>query len=143
MPRYTYHPKNALRDAARAYSTGDGRDKDELWRTSVGLACWQIISCLKGSIKCQHAVRFRDDERAGLTAQALKTIPLSVGPRAGEPPPTLFDYLPADGLLVDESHVAIPQTGGVTPRRPGAQRDAGQYGFRLPSALLDNRRAEV
>jgi excinuclease ABC subunit B len=51
----------------------------------------------------------------------------------GEPPPTLFDYLPADGLLViDESHVTIPQIGGMY-RGDRARKDAG--GVRLPSAV--------
>ena len=53
----------------------------------------------------------------------------------GEPPPTLFDYLPADGLLViDESHVTVPQIRGDRARK----ETLVEYGFRLPSAL-DNR----
>ena len=47
----------------------------------------------------------------------------------GEPPPTLFDYLPADGLLViDESHVTVPQIGGMY-QGDRAQRDAGGIRF--------------
>lgn len=57
----------------------------------------------------------------------------------GEPPPTLFDYLPADGLLVvDESHVTIPQIGGMYRGDRARKETLVEYGFRLPSAL-DNR----
>ena len=57
----------------------------------------------------------------------------------GEPPPTLFDYLPADGLLVvDESHVTIPQIGGMYRGDRARKETLVEYGFRLPSAF-DNR----
>ncbi len=57
----------------------------------------------------------------------------------GEAPPTLFDYLPADGLLViDESHVTIPQIGGMFKGDRARKETLVEYGFRLPSAL-DNR----
>ena len=57
----------------------------------------------------------------------------------GQPPPTLFDYLPADGLLiVDESHVTIPQIGGMYKGDRSRKETLVEYGFRLPSAL-DNR----
>jgi len=61
------------------------------------------------------------------------------GRATGEPPPTLFDYLPADGLLViDESHVSIPQIGGMYRGDRSRKETLVEYGFRLPSAL-DNR----
>lgn len=61
------------------------------------------------------------------------------GREPGEPPPTLFDYLPADGLLViDESHVTIPQIGGMYRGDRVRKETLVEYGFRLPSAL-DNR----
>jgi excinuclease ABC subunit B len=61
------------------------------------------------------------------------------GRRAGEPPPTLFDYLPANALLiVDESHVTIPQLGGMYRGDRARKENLVEYGFRLPSAL-DNR----
>ncbi len=57
----------------------------------------------------------------------------------GEPPPTLFDYLPDEALLVvDESHVTIPQIGGMYKGDRSRKETLVQYGFRLPSAL-DNR----
>ncbi|WP_427111158.1 excinuclease ABC subunit UvrB [Morganella morganii] len=61
------------------------------------------------------------------------------GRKSGESPPTLFDYLPADGLLViDESHVTIPQIGGMYKGDRSRKETLVEYGFRLPSAL-DNR----
>ncbi|MBL8442697.1 MAG: excinuclease ABC subunit UvrB [Zoogloeaceae bacterium] len=57
----------------------------------------------------------------------------------GEAPPTLIDYLPPDGLLfVDESHVTIPQVGGMYKGDRSRKENLVEYGFRLPSAL-DNR----
>ncbi|MDT8383171.1 MAG: excinuclease ABC subunit UvrB [Gammaproteobacteria bacterium] len=61
------------------------------------------------------------------------------GRKAGEPPPTLIDYLPADALMIlDESHVTIPQIGGMYKGDRSRKENLVQYGFRLPSAL-DNR----
>ena len=61
------------------------------------------------------------------------------GRKAGEPPPCLFDYLPTDALLVvDESHVTIPQLGGMYRGDRSRKETLVEYGFRLPSAL-DNR----
>jgi len=61
------------------------------------------------------------------------------GRQPGEPPPTLFDYLPAGALLViDESHVTIPQLGGMYRGDRSRKENLVEYGFRLPSAL-DNR----
>ena len=61
------------------------------------------------------------------------------GRNVGEPPPTLFDYLPADALLIiDESHVTVPQIGGMYRGDRARKETLVNYGFRLPSAL-DNR----
>ncbi|RMG33167.1 MAG: excinuclease ABC subunit UvrB [Gammaproteobacteria bacterium] len=61
------------------------------------------------------------------------------GRAPGEGPPTLFDYLPAKALLVvDESHVTIPQLGGMYRGDRSRKETLVEYGFRLPSAL-DNR----
>jgi len=57
----------------------------------------------------------------------------------GEPPPTLFDYLPDDGLLVvDESHVTVPQLGAMYKGDRSRKETLVEFGFRLPSAM-DNR----
>ena len=61
------------------------------------------------------------------------------GRQPGDPPPTLFDYLPANSLLVlDESHVTVPQIGGMYRGDRSRKETLVEFGFRLPSAL-DNR----
>ena len=61
------------------------------------------------------------------------------GRAPGEPPPTFMDYLPEDALLViDESHVTVPQLGGMYRGDRSRKETLVEYGFRLPSAL-DNR----
>ncbi|CAH9018621.1 excinuclease ABC subunit UvrB [Candidatus Nitrosacidococcus sp. I8] len=61
------------------------------------------------------------------------------GRNQGDPPPTLFDYLPQDALLIiDESHVTVPQLGAMYRGDHSRKQTLVNYGFRLPSAL-DNR----
>ena len=61
------------------------------------------------------------------------------GRKAGEPPPTLIDYLPPNALMfIDESHVTIPQIGGMYKGDRARKENLVNYGFRMPSAL-DNR----
>ncbi|RCU52601.1 excinuclease ABC subunit UvrB [Corallincola holothuriorum] len=61
------------------------------------------------------------------------------GRTPGEPPPTLIDYLPADGLVIlDESHVTVPQIGAMYKGDRSRKETLVEFGFRLPSAL-DNR----
>ena len=61
------------------------------------------------------------------------------GRGAGEPPPCLLDYLPGDALMVmDESHVSVPQFGGMYRGDRSRKETLVEYGFRLPSAM-DNR----
>jgi excinuclease ABC subunit B len=61
------------------------------------------------------------------------------GRQEGEPPPTLLEYFPKDSLfLIDESHVSVPQLGGMFRGDRARKQNLVEYGFRLPSAL-DNR----
>ena len=61
------------------------------------------------------------------------------GRAPGEPPPTLIDYVPKDAILmIDESHVTVPQIGGMYKGDRSRKETLVEYGFRLPSAL-DNR----
>ena len=65
------------------------------------------------------------------------------GRPAGEPPPTLIDYLPHDALMfIDESHVTIGQLGGMYRGDRARKENLVEYGFRLPSAL-DNRPLKI
>ena len=61
------------------------------------------------------------------------------GRKPGEPPPTLFEYMPHDALLiVDESHVTVPQIGGMFRGDWPRKSTLAEFGFRLPSCI-DNR----
>ncbi len=61
------------------------------------------------------------------------------GRKPGEPPPTLIDYLPKNALMIiDESHVTVPQIGGMYKGDRARKENLVDYGFRLPSAM-DNR----
>ena len=61
------------------------------------------------------------------------------GRKPGDPPPTLFEYLPSDTILfIDESHVSVPQIGGMYRGDFNRKSTLAQYGFRLPSCV-DNR----
>src|SRR4029078_8737914 len=61
------------------------------------------------------------------------------GRKPGEPPPTLFEYLPGDALLiVDESHVTVPQIGAMFRGDYQRKSTLAEFGFRLPSCI-DNR----
>ncbi|MFU8832423.1 MAG: excinuclease ABC subunit UvrB, partial [Wenzhouxiangella sp.] len=61
------------------------------------------------------------------------------GRQPGDPPPTLFDYFPSNAILIaDESHVTIPQIGGMYKGDRSRKQTLVEYGFRLPSAM-DNR----
>ncbi len=61
------------------------------------------------------------------------------GRKPGEPPPTLFEYLPSDAILfVDESHITVPQIGGMFRGDLSRKTTLSEFGFRLPSCI-DNR----
>ena len=75
-----------------------------------------------------------------VTARGLRTIPVIFTERKpGDPPPTLMDYLPKEPLImIDESHVTIPQLTGMYRGDRARKTTLVEFGFRLPSAL-DNR----
>lgn len=91
----------------------------------------------------------RIDQRTGFDLEMIKEIGYChgienysrhlSGRKEGEPPPTLIDYLPKDSLIIiDESHVTIPQIGGMWAGDKSRKKSLVEYGFRLPSAY-DNR----
>ena len=75
---------------------------------------------------------------------ASKTTPaISPAARPGEPPPTLFEYIPDNAIVfADESHVSVPQIGGMYRGDYRRKFTLAEHGFRLPSCM-DNRPAEV
>ena len=114
----------------------------------------QIIDELKIRIEYFHSVQKlieaqRIEERTEYDLEMLREIGYCngienysrhlTGRKQGEAPPTLFDYFPDDFLLlVDESHIAIPQIGGMFKGDRSRKENLVEFGFRLPSAL-DNR----
>lgn len=107
----------------------------------------QRVKQLKDAEKLLEAQRIQQRTRYDLEmirelgyCQGIENYSRYLSGRApGEPPPTLFEYLPKNALLmVDESHVSIPQIGGMFRGDRSRKETLVEYGFRLPSAL-DNR----
>lgn len=103
-----------------------------------------VLEAQKKLLECQ-----RLNERTSFDLEMLKTTGYCngienysrhlMGKQAGEPPTTLYDYLPEDALLfVDESHVTVPQIRGMSKGDRARKDTLVDYGFRLPSAV-DNR----
>jgi len=86
-----------------------------------------------------YDVRHRDDAPDRHHAPLSRTTRATRRPRAGTAPHCLLDYFPEDFLLViDESHVTVPQIGGMYEGDMSRKRTLVEHGFRLPSAM-DNR----
>ena len=107
----------------------------------------QRLEQLRGAGKLLEAQRL--EERTSLDIEMMETAGTCsgienysrylTGRRPGEPPPTLFEYLPADSLvIVDESHVTVPQLGGMYRGDFRRKSTLAEFGFRLPSCV-DNR----
>ena len=138
LPRYTVFPKTH-------YVTPRERILGVLDEIREELA--QRLEVLKAANKLVEAQRL--EQRTRFDLEMIKELGFCSGienysrylsgRQPGEPPPTLFDYLPKDALLiVDESHVTVPQIGGMYKGDRSRKETLVDYGFRLPSAL-DNR----
>ncbi len=138
VPRYTVYPKSH-------YVTPRQRVLDAVEQIKVELK--ERLEELNRASKLLEAQRLSERTRYDIEVMLELGYCSGVenysrylsGRAAGEPPPTLFDYLPSDALLViDESHVTIPQLGGMYRGDRSRKENLVEYGFRLPSAL-DNR----
>ena len=138
LPRYTVFPKTH-------YVTPRERTLAVLDEIQAELA--ERLKALKEANKLVEAQRLEQRTRFDLEmikelgyCNGIENYSRYLSGRApGEPPPTLFDYLPNDALLiVDESHVTVPQLGAMYKGDRSRKETLVQYGFRLPSAL-DNR----
>ena len=138
VPRFTVYPKTHYVSTRRTVLEAMETIKAELAERLVQL---------EGQGKLLEAQRLR--QRTTFDLEMMAEIGYSqgienysrhlTGRAPGEPPPTLFDYLPPDALLVvDESHVTIPQLGAMYKGDRSRKETLVEYGFRLPSAL-DNR----
>jgi excinuclease ABC subunit B len=138
IPRYTIYPKTHYATSRRTVLEAIEAIKLELR---------ERLEQLYGANKLVEAQRLQ--QRTTYDLEMLAEIGYCqgienysrhlTGHMPGEPPPCLFDYLPADALLVvDESHVTIPQLGAMYKGDRSRKENLVEYGFRLPSAL-DNR----
>jgi excinuclease ABC subunit B len=114
---------------------------------AIKLELKERLEQLKGAGKLLEAQRLEQRTRFDLEmmmelgyCQGIENYSRHLtGRQPGEPPPTLFDYLPEEALLIlDESHVTVPQIGGMYRGDRARKETLVEYGFRLPSAL-DNR----
>ncbi len=138
VPRYTVFPKTH-------YVTP--REKILSVLDDINAELKERLTLLKKNNKLVEAQRL--EQRTRFDLEMIKELGYCSGienysrylsgRKEGEPPPTLFDYLPADALLIiDESHVTVPQLGGMYKGDRSRKETLVEYGFRLPSAL-DNR----
>ncbi|NIU63302.1 MAG: DEAD/DEAH box helicase family protein, partial [Pseudomonas stutzeri] len=138
LPRFTFYPKSHYVTPRETLLDAIEKIKDELR---------ERLDYLRSQNKLVEAQRLEQRTRFDLEmimelgyCKGIENYSRYLsGREAGEPPPTLFDYLPADALLViDESHVTVPQLGAMYKGDRSRKETLVEYGFRLPSAL-DNR----
>ncbi len=138
LPRFTFYPKSHYVTPRETLLDAIEKIKNELR---------ERLDYLRSQNKLVEAQRLEQRTRFDLEmimelgyCNGIENYSRYLSGRdAGEPPPTLFDYLPADALLViDESHVSVPQVGAMYKGDRSRKETLVEYGFRLPSAL-DNR----
>src|SRR5690554_1913461 len=138
LPRVTIYPKSHYVTPRETILAAIDRIKDELT---------ERLEYLRNNDKLVEAQRL--EQRTRYDVEMMQELGYCTGVEnysrylsgrePGEPPPTLFDYLPDEALLVvDESHVTIPQIGAMYKGDRSRKETLVEYGFRLPSAL-DNR----
>ncbi len=138
LPRYTVYPKTHYASTRESTLNAVDTIKVEL---SERLAQLHAENRLVEAQRLQQRTQFDLEMMAEVGyCNGIENYSRHLTRRApGEPPPTLFDYLPPDALLVvDESHVTIPQIGAMYKGDRSRKETLVEFGFRLPSAL-DNR----
>ncbi|MBD8900102.1 excinuclease ABC subunit UvrB [Rhodanobacter sp. DHG33] len=138
VPRYTVYPRTHYASTRESVLNAIDTIKDELkerlevlYRDNKLLEAQRLDQRTRYDVEMMAEVGY---------CQGIENYSRHLSRRApGEPPPTLFDYLPPDGLLVvDESHVTVPQVGAMYKGDRSRKETLVEFGFRLPSAL-DNR----
>ncbi|WP_263260929.1 excinuclease ABC subunit UvrB [Pseudomonas sp. RIT-PI-S] len=138
LPRYTFYPKTHYVTPRETLVSAIENIKAELQ---------ERLEYLRGANKLVEAQRLEQRTRFDLEmmlelgyCNGIENYSRYLSGRpAGAPPPTLYDYLPPEALLViDESHVSVPQVGAMYKGDRSRKETLVEYGFRLPSAL-DNR----
>ncbi len=138
VPRYTVYPKTHYVTPRETILGAIDQIKEELKERLEQL---RGLDKLVEAQRLEQRVRFDIEMMLELGyCSGIENYSRYLSGRApGEPPPTLFDYLPDDALLViDESHVTVSQIGGMYRGDRSRKETLVEYGFRLPSAL-DNR----
>ncbi|WP_159566574.1 excinuclease ABC subunit UvrB [Budvicia diplopodorum] len=138
VPRFTIYPKtHYVTPRERIIEAIEGIKVELADRKRVLLANDKLVEEQRLSQRTQFDIEMMNE--LGYCSGIENYSRYLSGRPEGAPPPTLFDYLPADGLLViDESHVTVPQIGGMYRGDRARKETLVEYGFRLPSAL-DNR----
>ncbi|MFZ6047158.1 excinuclease ABC subunit UvrB [Pseudomonas sp. CR3202] len=138
LPRFTFYPKSHYVTPREVLLEAVDQIKEELK---------ERLEQLRAANKLVEAQRLEQRTRFDLEmilelgyCNGIENYSRYLSGRAaGEAPPTLYDYLPANSLLViDESHVTVPQVGAMFKGDRSRKETLVEYGFRLPSAL-DNR----
>ena len=124
-------PKPTLAQATKSI-------REELrWRLEELEKAGRLLEAQRLAQRCQFDIEMI--EATGSCAGIENYSRYLTGRKPGEPPPTLFEYLPDNALVfVDESHVTIPQIGGMYRGDFRRKATLAEYGFRLPSCM-DNR----
>lgn len=138
VPRYTVYPRTHYASTRESVLNAIDTIKDELKdRLEVLYRDNKLVEAQRLDQRTRYDVEMMAE--VGY-CQGIENYSRHLSRRGpGEPPPTLFDYLPADGLLVvDESHVTVPQVGAMYKGDRSRKETLVEFGFRLPSAL-DNR----
>ena len=138
LARYTVYPKSHYVTPRETVLAAVEQIKEELRER---LQLLQQANKLVEAQRLEQRTRFDLEMMAELGyCSGIENYSRYLSGRAsGEPPPTLMDYLPANALLfIDESHVTVPQFGGMYKGDRSRKETLVEYGFRLPSAL-DNR----
>jgi excinuclease ABC subunit B len=138
VPRYTVYPRTHYASTRESVLNAIDTIKEEL---KDRLEYLYKENRLVEAQRLDQRTRFDVEMMAEVGyCQGIENYSRHLTRRApGEPPPTLFDYLPPDALLVvDESHVTVPQLGAMYKGDRSRKETLVEFGFRLPSAM-DNR----
>ncbi len=138
IPRYTIYPKSHYVTTRRTVLDAINAIKDEMRERLEQLyAQNKLVEAQRLSQRTQFDLEMMAE--VGYCNGIENYSRHLTGHMPGEPPPCLFDYLPPDALLViDESHVTVPQIGAMYKGDRSRKETLVEFGFRLPSAL-DNR----
>lgn len=138
LPRFTFYPKSHYVTPREVLLEAVDQIKEELKERLEQL---RSVNKLVEAQRLEQRTRFDLEMILELGyCNGIENYSRYLSGRApGEAPPTLYDYLPANALLViDESHVTVPQVGAMFKGDRSRKETLVEYGFRLPSAL-DNR----